>query len=95
MRAKSLIGTRSLVNFKYFKGFKYSVRNGETEEVLVKGQTKTLPLFPERELRETPRWHKYRCPKCGDETLSEIRLSWIRCPRCKRWYPAREEEGQD
>jgi len=90
-----LTRTQSLVNFKGFKGFKYSVRTGETEEVRVKGQTKTLPLFPERELREKPRWHRYRCPKCGDETLSEIRLAWIRCPRCKKWYAAREVEDRN
>jgi len=58
-------------------------------------KTEQLTLFKEEETAEKPRWHRYRCPKCGDETLSEIRLSWIRCPRCKRWYPAREVEGRD
>jgi len=58
-------------------------------------KTELLTLFREEETTERPRWHRYRCPRCGDLTESEIKLIAIRCPRCKRWYAAREEEDQD
>jgi len=61
----------------------------------MRSQTEQLALFEREETAERPQWHRYRCPRCGDVTESEIKLIAIRCPRCKRWYPAREVEDQD
>ena len=59
--------------------------------------TKQLALFEAgKEKRDPiPILRVYECPRCGDRTESEVALSAIYCPRCKKWYfPDREPKRQ-
>ena len=62
-------------------------------KVFAMSKIEQLPLLKEIEREPVPKLRRYTCPRCGDETWSELLLSAIYCPRCKRWFIPDRDNG--